>query len=85
MIAQSIAFSFGVYAHAFKWNSAGKVNAIGVQVSEPTIARNLSSFLPIAIVRTMVIPTSKVLVAFLLICLCLPLDHPAYRMFSITI
>jgi len=77
MIAQSIAFYFGVSAHAFRWNKAGKVNAMGVHVSEPTMARNLSNLLPIAIVNTIVNPTNKVLVEFLLIYRFLLLDHPA--------
>lgn len=85
MIAQSIALYLGVSAHAFKWNKAGKVNAMGVHVSEPTIARNLSNLLPINMVKTTVNPTSIVLVAFLLIYLYLLLDHPAYKIFSITI
>jgi len=76
-IAQSMAFCFGVSAHAFRWKSAGKVKAIGVHVNDPIIAKNLSNFFPINIVTTIVNPTSKVLVEFLAIYLFLLLDQPS--------
>lgn len=85
MIVMSIAFCFGVSAHAFRWNKAGKVKAIGVQVSDPTTERKLSRLSPIPIVNKTVSPTKIVLVTFLDIYLFFVLAHPSYMIFSITI
>ena len=85
MIVQSITFCLVVSAHDNKWNNAGKVKAIGVHVSEPTIERNLSSLLPIAKVNPIVTPTKTVLLTFFNIYLFLVLGQPAYMIFSSTI
>ena len=82
---QSRAFWDVVSAQAFRWNIAGKVNAIGVQVTEPRIDRNLSSLSPSMIVITTTTQITQVLVMFLLICLFLVFSQPSKRMFSIMI
>ena len=71
-----------VSAHDFKWNRAGKVNAMGVQVKAPKMERNLSSLSPSRIVMATVAPTITVLVMFLSICLLLVFSILSYKMFS---
>jgi len=84
-MTKSMALCLGVVAHAFKWNKAGKVNAIGVHVKAPASERNLFSFVPIAIVNPTVTPTRKALDPFLLHCLLFVFGHPWNMIFSITI
>lgn len=73
----SIPLAKGVSATAFRWNRAGKVNAIGVQVRAPTMDKNLSSLSPSRIVKQTVKNTRMVLEWFLKTCLFLDFYHPA--------
>lgn len=62
---ESINFSVFVLAASLKWNSAGQVNAIGVQVKAPIIPTNFPIFLPIPRVNPTVKATRRDLVMFL--------------------
>ena len=62
-------------AHAFKWNAAGRVNAIGVHERAPLNERNLLIFCLSDIVKQTVNTTSNVLVKFLVIYLFLDFGH----------
>jgi hypothetical protein len=78
----STIFYILVSAHAFKWNKAGNVKAIGVHVTDPRIERNLSNLSPSKIVIQMQSPTTLALVIFLNICLFLDFSQPSKIMFS---
>jgi hypothetical protein len=66
-----------VEATALRWNSAGNVKAIGVQVKAPTIDKNLSNLSPSKTVKQQVPNTKIVLEWFLNIYLFLDFYHPA--------
>ena len=78
-IDKSRAFYRGVSATALKWNRAGKVKAMGVQVTAPRIDRNLSSLSFSSTVTTTVAPTRTILLQFLLHCLFRDFGQLAYR------
>jgi len=81
----SKAFYFGVSAHAFQWNNAGKINPIGVHVTAPTKDKNFVSFYPTAIVMRTTNATMRVLVQFLLHYLFFDFSHFEYKVCSTTI
>ena len=78
----SMNFCFGVSALAFKWKRAGKVKAIGVHVTDPRMAKNLSSLSPSKIVIITTKQTTTVLEIFLNLCLFLDFSHPSNKIFS---
>ena len=64
-IVISMTFCVVVSAHALKWNKAGKVKAIGVQVRAPVIERKRSSLSLMMRATTQDMATMHVLVKFL--------------------
>lgn len=77
--ATSAAFYGPVFAHAFKWKEAGRVNAIGVHAIAPKSDKNLSILSFSESVKTTVIITKVVLETFLNIILFLDLGHVGYK------
>ena len=71
-----------VSAHAFKWKRAGKVKAIGVHVTDPRMAKNLSSLSPSKIVIITTKQTTTVLEIFLNLWRFLDFSHPSNKIFS---
>lgn len=76
MMSTSRVFASFVEATAFRWNTAGKMNATGVQLTAPRRDKKSSRLSPRAIVNPIENATSKVLDRFLDICLFLVLGHP---------
>ena len=82
---RSMALSLVVFATYFKWKEGGRMNATGVQKTEPNIARNLSVLSPSIIVTNTVNKTINDRFKFLNIYLFLVLAQPEYKYVSMII
>jgi hypothetical protein len=71
-----------VSAQALRWNKAGNVKAIGVQVTDPKMAKNLSNLSLSMMVMHTTMNTIKDLSMFLNIYLFLDFGHPSNNKFS---